>query len=105
MDVEIDKKCLKILSILYDAETTENELASMIDWKGLSQPNEYIQHLLSSGLIQRVLQGATPDGEGGFKEDGTTYYRITVRGRAALENVRNHKFEKALDWGSNLCPL
>ena len=105
MDVKLDKKCLKILEILYDAETTENEIAAMIDWQDLTQPNEYIQHLLSSGLIRRVLRDATPDGEGGYNEDGITYYRITVHGRAALENVWNHKFEKALDWGSNLCPL
>lgn len=104
MDIELDKKCLKILSVLYDLETTEAEIAALIDWQDLSQPNEYIQHLLRNGLIQRVLRDATPDGEGGHVY-GTTYYKITVHGRAALENIRNHKFEKALDWGSNLFPL
>lgn len=102
MNTEIDKKCLKILKVLYNSETTEKEIAKIVDWKDLSQPNQYIQYLLNNDLIQRVLRDATPDGEGGYNDDGISYYRITVRGKAVFEADRAHKFEKALDWGSNL---
>jgi hypothetical protein len=102
----LDKSCLKILSVLYESETTEQEIAAMIDWKDLSQPNKYIQYLLGNGLIQQVLRDATPDGEGGYKDNtGTAYYQITVHGKAEFENLCGRRIEKALDLAASLFPL
>lgn len=104
--MKLDKVCAKILSALYDNEIEENEIAAMIDWKDLSQPNKYIQYLLGNGLIQQVLRDATPDGEGGYYENtGTAYYKITVHGKAEFEHLRGRRIEKALDLAASLFPL
>ena len=86
--MKIDKVCAKILSALYDNEIEENDIAAMISWKDISQPNE------------------VPDGEGGYKDNtGTAYYQITAQGKAELEHFHGRRIEKALDLVSNLFPL
>ncbi len=104
--MKLDKVCVKILSALYDNETEEYEIADMIGWKDISQPNEHIEHLMCAKLIRRIMRDAVPDGEGGYKDNtGTAYYRITAQGKAELEHLHNRRIEKALDLVSNLFPL
>lgn len=102
--MNLDKMCIKVLSVLHDGDTEEQEIAAMIDWQDLSQPNEYIQFLLGNGL--KVLRDATPDGEGGYDENtGTAYYQITVHGKAEFEHLCGRRIEKALDLAASLFPL
>lgn len=104
--MNLDKVCIKVLSVLHDGDTEEQEIAAMIDWQDLSHPNEYIQYLLGNGLIHKVLRDATTDGEVGYDENtGTAYYQITVHGKAEFEHLRGRRIEKALDLAASLFPL
>ena len=104
--MKIDKVCAKILSALYDNEIEENDIAAMISWKDISQPNEHIEHLMRARLIRRIMRNAVPDGEGGYKDNaGTAYYQITAQGKAELEHLHGRRIEKALDLVANLFPL
>lgn len=104
--MKLDKVCAKILSALYDNEIEENEIAAMIGWKSISQPNEHIDYLMRTMLIRRIMRDAVPDGEGGYKDNtGTAYYQITVQGKAEYEHLRKRRIEKALDLAANLSPL
>ena len=104
--MKLDKVCAKILSALYDNEIEENEIAAMIGWESILQPNEHIDYLMRTRLIRLIMRDAVPDGEGGYKDNtGTAHYQITVQGKAEYEHLRKRRIEKVLDLAANLSPL
>ena len=84
----IDKKSYKALKLLYrKGEMLGETLDEITEHKDPNRDNPIIAALLIDKLIAMVSRGGSIDKEGGFTNP-TIYYRITIAGRAYVEQRR-----------------
>lgn len=83
----IDSVSFKLLEKLYECEEmTQAEAGEIVG--GLERLDQHIDLLRAEQLAAPFTKGATPDGEGGLM-GGVPYVRITLRGRAYVEQRRD----------------
>lgn len=89
----VDKSTYKILKHLYKKEREElNVLRALVSYDGPQAYSPQITGLLEDKMIAICDGDKVPDGEGGFKDENTTYFRITINGRAYIEQKNAAKF-------------
>lgn len=96
---------MKLLKAMYPDKTlSEKEVEAIVGPIDAAMPNERISFLHSEKLILIHIDGE-PDGAGGYKQSTVTRtYSLSLRGKAAVEDERNHEKDKWLDRASNLLP-
>lgn len=85
-----DKKTYKLLKKMYKAETmTQNEVTVFTKHSNPNTLNRITSFLLTDKLIEYIQESYEKDENGTYKE-GAGYYRITILGRAYVEQRRRN---------------
>lgn len=84
----VDNSTYKVLKHLYKKEREElSVLRVLTKYDGPKTYSPQLAALLEDKMIALCHDGGVPDGEGGFISS-TTYFRITISGRAYVEQKR-----------------